>query len=177
MKIWLKNGEFEWNLVMLKWNNLIRNLIDFWWDFIKIPWKSKNVKAQSEKVILPGATVHISRNIFAKIIFWKYFKNFLQNRQHAKRLCFPRVNGVLFSPKSLKSQKLPAEVDFLHFCAKVSKYCPIKRYFSSKWSQMAKKCTFGAKVPFGAIPVPGRVQKPQRLSLLSARGAKFAHFS
>ena len=87
------------------------------------------------------------------------------------------VNGVPFSPKSLKSQKLPAEVDFWHFFAKVSKHYPIKRYFSSKWSQMAQKCHFGAKVPFGAISVPGRVQKRQENIGFSGPGANLAHFS
>ena len=97
--------------------------------------------------------------LFRFSIFMKISRKSIKNRQHAKRLCFPRVNGVLFHPKSLKSQKCNREVDIWHFCAKVSKYYPIKRYFSSKWSQMAKKCNFGAKVPFWPFRSPGGLQK------------------
>ena len=72
---------------------------------------------------------------------------------------FPRVNGVRFSQKSLKSQKWPAEPIFSHFFAKVTIYYACNADFRLKWREIAQKCHLGAKVPFGAISVPGRVQK------------------
>ena len=71
------------------------------------------------------------------------------------------VFGYLGRPKSLKSQKLPAEVTFWHFLAKVTIYYACNGYFRSKWSQMAGKCTFCEKVHFRAIWAPGRLPKRQ----------------
>ena len=68
------------------------------------------------------------------------------------------VFGCLGRPKSLKSQKCNREPIFWHFLAKVTIYYACNCYFRSKWSQMAQKCTFGAKVPFPPLS-PGGLQK------------------
>ncbi len=87
------------------------------------------------------------------------------------------VFGCLGRLKSHFSQKVGGEVTFTHFLAKVTIYYACNGYFRSKWSQMAKKCTFCEKVHFWAIWAPGRAPKPLRLSLLLAPGAGWAHFS
>ena len=115
--------------------------------------------------------------LFRFSIFMKISRKSIKNRQHAKRLCFPRVNGVLFSPKSLKSQKCNREVDFQHLFAKVRKRYASNAYCRWKWREMAQKCHLGAKVPFGAISVPGRAQIPRPSPLPLAPGAKLANFS
>ena len=71
------------------------------------------------------------------------------------------VSGCLGRPKSLKSQKLPAELNFLHFLAKVTIYYACNGFFRSKWSQMMGKCIFCEKVHFWDIWAPGRFPKRQ----------------
>ena len=87
------------------------------------------------------------------------------------------VFGCLGRQKSQISQKCNPEPIFWYFLAKVTIYYACNGYFRSKWSQMAKKCTFCEKVHFWAIWAPGRAPKPLRLSLLLAPGATWAHFS
>ena len=114
---------------------------------------------------------------FSFFVFHEKFMNFHQKVPTRKYAMNSYGFGCLGRPKSLKSQKLPAEVTFPHFLAKVTIYYACNGYFRSKWSQMTEKCTFCEKVPFRAIWAPGRAPKPLRLSLLLARGAGWAHFS
>ena len=74
--------------------------------------KTKNEKAHLAKVILPAATVHIWRNIFAKNDFRENFKNFLQKCQHAKSIIIPMGFGWLLEQKSQNGEN---ELNFWKF--------------------------------------------------------------
>ena len=127
-------------------------------------------------------TVAAGRITFAKcafsfFTFHKIFMNFHQKSPTRKYAMNSYGFWVPREAEIAKIAKVQPRGYFWHFLAKVTIYYACNGYFRSKWSQMAKKCTFCEKVHFWAIWAPGRAPKPLRLSLLLARGATWAHFS
>ena len=152
-------------------------MLTFWRKSLKFLRKSFFAKIFRQIWSVAAGRITFAKCAFSFFTFHKKLWIFIKNRQHANMLWIHMVFGCLGRPKSQKSQKLGGEPIFQHFLAKVTIYYACNGYFRSKWSQMAKKCTFCEKVHFWAIWAPGRAPKPLRLSLLLARGATWAHFS